>query len=137
MEGRFRDYAHWFKIFLLLVIEHWKECVFFRNKLYLDLEVQMGTVAGTHLGKCESFLLTEIAMTHAVVVFKNSVVCGDVPTVLAKSERERRAIYEIEQATKLLFLVFQDDMLELAAEAVARNGIEETEEQVICGRFGI
>lgn len=64
--GRGRDFDHWFKMFEMAQTEHWKACLFFAGKFYIDHRAQMGRVASAHLGQRTSFLITAIA-THRVL----------------------------------------------------------------------
>lgn len=62
IQGRNCHFSHWFKMFDMAVPEHWKACIFFTNKFYLNVQAQMRRVAGANIGQRPSFLLASVAM---------------------------------------------------------------------------
>lgn len=64
IEGRSRDFSHWFTIFCIAHTEHWKASIFLGDRSYIDLRAQMGRFTSAYLGQRTSFLITSIAMRH-------------------------------------------------------------------------
>lgn len=111
--GLGRNYAHWFIMFHMAQPKHWKSCVFFRNAFYVDVQAQMGRVASAHLVLRTSFLVNALSMQRAACEFEQRLNNGTVPKPIAIWARQRQEHNNIMQMMPLLFLIFQDDILEL------------------------
>lgn len=60
-----------------------------------------------------------------------------MPILLAQWFRLRGQVHEQEKTLPLLFLVFQDDLLELTVGGVSQQVVQQIEEDIISDKLGI
>lgn len=97
IRGRGRDYAHWFKMFSTAQTEQWKSCVFFRDRLYVDVRAQMGGVASAHLGQRTAFLITALEMSHVEAEFNQRMQRSAIPQQVEGWVKRRQPRLEHDQ----------------------------------------
>lgn len=73
----------------------------------------MGRVASAHLGQRNCFLIAAIDMHRVAWDFRRRVQNGEVSAPIARWTTKRSKTRSVEHTLPLMFLVFQDDMLEL------------------------
>lgn len=83
------------------------------DRFYLDFQAQMGRVASAHLGQRASFLIAAVAMEKETQELKRRISRGTIPKFLTQWI-EQHTEHNMEQIIPLLFLVLQENMLELA-----------------------
>lgn len=137
LQGISRDFAHWFKMFYMSRTEQRKGCVAFGNKMYIYVRAQMGRVVGAHLGQHTSFLISSIAMQRAALDFRHCVHNGEVPAPITLWAAIRPKTSTVEQTLPIIFLVFQDDMLELVVGDQAQNILANIENSLIREELGV
>lgn len=77
--------------------------------------------------------MTTLSMRQASIEFKQNLQQGKVPQPIAEWIAQRCAHKETDKHLPLLFLVFQDYMLELAVGKNTQDTIQIVEEQFIQG----
>lgn len=101
------------------------------DRFYLDVQAQMGRVASGCLGKRTSLLIAAIAMRKAMQELKRRRARRTPPHILTQWI-EQGAENNLEQLLTLLFLVFQEDMLQLAVGNEAQSIVKNIEKTVVC-----
>lgn len=62
LHGSRQDYENWFKMFRMEQPAQWESCVFFQEKEYIDLGVQMGRFSSALGAQSPSFLIMALEM---------------------------------------------------------------------------
>lgn len=97
----------------------------------------MGLVASAHLGQRTSFLITSLAMHLAADKFEQRLHHGEIPQLISALVEQRRQQHELTQILPLLFLVFQDIMLELAVGKQAQVMVQDIETTYIQDKLSV
>lgn len=129
--GRIRYTAHLFKMLRFADPERWKACVYLRGAYYVDVREPMGRVSSAHVGQWTSFLTYSGAMSQADTTVKRLLQQNAFLEALAACTRTCMFIGDPEQYLPLLFLIFQEDLLELTMGQQARHIAEDIEQSVI------
>lgn len=106
--------------------------IFFLNELYIYIRAQMGRLGSAHIGQQTSILIVTVAIRNCAKKSKRLRSINKCPVLLVQWSMQYIKELKPEQALTLLFLVFQDKLLEPAIGEVAKHIVAHIEKIIIC-----
>lgn len=137
LRGRTRDLDFWFRMLATEHTDWWKCLLLFIGAIHIDNLAQMGRVASVHLGKHLSFLLTSLASTAELVLFRHALSKNEIPNAVARWFYDRAVVRDQTQELPLLFQSFQDHLLQVVVGNQAELINDEVELHTLQEKLGI